>query len=106
MFGENLRHWKAEAAARRGGIVFRDLALALQRVDAKADVETLALGAEPFEQWTNARDLARRGEAPMHGSGSDFVQIGFLLARAFVFDLLPIFLSPPLLLFMALHHSP
>src|SRR3546814_6422329 len=31
MFGENLRHWKAEAAARRGGIVFRDLALAVQR---------------------------------------------------------------------------
>src|SRR3546814_5512513 len=50
MFGENLRHWKAEAAARRGGIVFRDLALAVQRVDAKADVETLALGAAPVEQ--------------------------------------------------------
>src|SRR3546814_5436266 len=87
MFGENLRHWKAEAAARRGGIVFRDLALAVQRVDAKADVETLALGAEPVEQRTKARDLARRVEDQMIGERRDLGQIGSLVARALGCDL-------------------
>src|SRR3546814_4722378 len=101
MFGENLRHWKAEAAARRGGIVFRDLALAVQRVDAKADVETLALGAEPVEQRTKARDLARRVEDQMIGERRDLGQIGFLVARAIGCDLTPIFLAPQLRLVQA-----
>src|SRR3546814_17380774 len=97
MFGENLRHWKAEAAARRGGIVFRDLALAVQRVDAKADVETLALGPEPVEQRTKARDLARRVEDKMIGERRHPGQIGFLVAPPIGCALPPHILAPRLL---------
>src|SRR3546814_12578929 len=106
MFGENLRHWKAEAAARRGGIVFRDLALAVQRVDAQADVETLALGADPVEQRTEARDLARRIADQLIGERRDLAQIGFPVPRPSGCYPTPIFPPPPLRLAPAPPHDP
>src|SRR3546814_1687380 len=60
MLGKRLGHRKAEAAARGGGVIFRDISLAVQRVDAQADVERLARGAKPVEQRPKARDLDRR----------------------------------------------
>src|SRR3546814_6787166 len=63
--GQQLADREAEAAARGGGIIFGDLALAVHRIDAQPDVERRALRAQFVEQRTETRDLAGRIEDQM-----------------------------------------
>src|SRR3546814_8672760 len=75
MLGQQLADREAEAAARGGGIIFGDLALAVHRIDAQPDVERRALRAQFVEQRTETRDLAGRIEDQMIRQRRDFGQI-------------------------------
>src|SRR3546814_20212499 len=96
MLGEQLADRKAKAAARGGGVVFGDLALAVHRIDAQPDVERLAPRAKLIEERTKARDLSRRVEDQMVGQRRDHGQVGFLVAGAIGSDLTAIFAAAEL----------
>src|SRR3546814_20017749 len=65
MLGEQLADRKAKAAARVGGVVFCDLALALHRIDAQPDVELLAPRANPIEDPTKPPAFSRSLSVPI-----------------------------------------
>ena len=99
MFRKQLGDRKAEAAARRGGIIFGNLAFAVHWVDAEADVEGFARAAKLVEQRTEALELSGGIEDQMVRKTRNLRQILGLVAREIGRDLLvafgaAIFLAP------------
>ncbi len=82
MLGRQLVDGKAQAAVRSAGVVFCDLSLRMQGVDAQADVEAVPGRAGGVEDRAEALMLHRRVEDDVVGQHADFREVCRLVARA------------------------
>jgi hypothetical protein len=82
MFRAELVDRKSEAAVWLAGVVFRDLALRIERIDAQADIEAVPCRARSIEDRAEAGVLTGRVEDDMIRKRADFRQILRLVARA------------------------